>query len=182
VTVPKGKTANIVVFNTDGGSKDKPDKPDDKPDDTPTPKEPEPTKKPTTVAKPTTTAAETTAAADSPSPTPSPTEDEKSNSDSESHDEEEEASSVTTVDGPSTTKEAAWVGGVFQEKEVLGEIKNYAGGADAPGPTPQPGQPQTPDAVGAAALTESNEGAAAAEGGCAIAGLVVALVAAAALF
>jgi hypothetical protein len=174
VTVPKGKTANIVVFSTDGGSKDKPD-------DEPTPKEPEPTKKPTTVAKPTTTAAETTAAADSPSPTPSPTKDEKSDSDSES-DDEEEASSVTTVDEPSTTKEAAWVGGVFQEKEVLGEIKNYAGGADAPGPTPQPGQPQTPDAVGAAALTESNEGAAAAEGGCEIAVLVVALVADAALF
>jgi hypothetical protein len=167
VTVPKGKTANIVVFSTDGGSKDKPD-------DEPTPKEPEPTKEPTTVAKPTSTAAKTSPA-DSPSPTPSPTDDDP---DSDS-DDEEEASSVA-LDGPSTTEEAAWVGGIFQEKEVQGETKSYDG-ADAPGPTPQAGQPQTPDAVGAAALPESNEGAAA-EGGCAIAGLVVALVAAAALF
>jgi len=144
VTVPKGGSANIVVFNTDGstGGGDEP-KPSSK-----TPEAP----KPTSSAKPTTAPSTTVAA----TPTAS--------------------SSVRSSAASSTTSEAFY-GGIFHEQDVEGDTSSYS----TPSPTPQPVESSTPDPVQAVSPTSSNEGAAA-EGGSAIAGLVVALVAAAALF
>ena len=153
VTVAKGKTANIVVFNTDGSQGGDGGSDEDEPE--PTSQAPEPPK--TTIrAKPTSTRARTTPAAPSPS-TPS---------------------KKTTSSEAEPTSSAAWYGGIFQEQDAQGDTSFYT----TPSPTAQPVRTPTPDAVKPAAPTSSNEGAAAAEGGSAIAGLVVALVAAAALF
>ncbi|KAK4041176.1 hypothetical protein C8A01DRAFT_34793 [Parachaetomium inaequale] len=145
VTVPKGGSANIVVFNTDGSTGGGGDEPK------PSSKTPEPPKS-TSVAKPTTTPS-TTAAATSPT-----------------------SSSVRSSAASSTTSEA-FFGGIFHEQDVQGDTSSYS----TPSPTPQPVESSTADPVKAVSPTSSNEGAAA-EGGSAIAGLVVALVAAAALF
>jgi hypothetical protein len=169
VTVAKGKTANIVVFNTDGSqgggggdddeseSDSESDSDSDEDEPEPTPEAPPPPPPKTTIrAKPTSTRVRTTAAAPSPS-TPS---------------------KKTTSSAAEPTSSEAWYGGIFQEQDVQGDTSFYT----SPSPTAQPVRTPTPDAVKPAAPTSSNEGAAAAEGGSAIAGLVVALVAAAALF
>ncbi|KAH6856439.1 hypothetical protein B0I37DRAFT_75947 [Chaetomium sp. MPI-CAGE-AT-0009] len=168
VTVSKGKTANIVVFNTDGsqggggGGDDDSDSDSDSDDEPePTTKVPEPPKT-TSRAQPTTTIRAPPTS--SPSPSPSPSSKTKAK--------------PTPSSAAESTSSEAWYGGIFQEQDVQGETTFYS----TPSPTAQAVRTPTPDAVKpAAANTSSNEGAAAAEGGSAIAGLVVALVAAAAL-
>lgn len=148
VTVPKGKTANIVVFNTDG-SEGKP---------APSSKAPEPPKT-TTSDKPSSTSTP-------PSTTSSPPTTSSA------------ASSKPTSSAAPSTSSGVFVGGIFQEVEVQGQTSyNYS----APRTTAQPALSKTADAVVPVSTTSKNEGAAA-EGGSAIAGLVVALIAAAALF
>lgn len=151
VTVPKGQVANIVVFNTDGSS-------EDKPSSSSSSQAPEPEK--------TSSAEETSSSAAAP-----PTSSAPSSSSAA-------ASSGSSSSAPSSTTSEAFYGGIFQEVDVQGETSYYS----SPSPTPQPTESQAPDVVSAASPTSSNEGAAAAEGGSAIAGLVVALIAAAALF
>ncbi|KAL1842635.1 hypothetical protein VTJ49DRAFT_4683 [Mycothermus thermophilus] len=159
VTVPKGQTANIVVFNTDGsqgppaGGDKEPEKSSSKePEPTKSTEDPKPTKKVPVVA--------TSNAADSSAP---------SSSSKNSHSTSSSSSSTTSDD---------FYGGVFQELDAQGATTVSPGTPDT---TPQPAETQSPDEVrGAVSPTSSNEGAAA-EGGSAIAGLVVALVAAAAL-
>jgi hypothetical protein len=70
---------------------------------------------------------------------------------------------------------------MFVEQDAQGETSSYP---PSPSVTPQPTQNSRPDpTTGAVSPTSSNDGAAGvAEGGSAVAGLVVALVAAAALF
>ncbi|KAK4099669.1 glycoside hydrolase family 132 protein [Parathielavia hyrcaniae] len=159
VTVPKGKTANIVVFNTDGSS-GSPAAPPSSSDDAP----PSPPSTSTTVEQPSSSSEMTTSTAPSSS---SPRESATSSS--------APASSTTTSD--------AFYGGMFQEQDAQGETSYYS--SSSPSPTAQRVETSPPDTTaGAVSPTSSNEGAAAvaAEGGSAIAGLVVALVAAAALF
>ncbi|GAB1319085.1 Glycoside hydrolase family 132 protein [Madurella fahalii] len=146
VTVPKGKTANIVVFDT-GGS--------EKPATTskaPPPRPPRPTTI-STVAKPPSSSTSVAVSSWSPS-------DE----------------SYTSI-SPSTTSDD-FLGGLFQEQEVSGETQYYTTSNVTPAPTTK----STPKVVAPVAATPSNDGAAVDNGGSAIAGLVVALVAAAALF
>lgn len=150
VTVPKGKTANIVVFNTDGsGGSDKSDGP------ATTSKPAPPPTTASSVAKPSSTSTTIADSSSSPSDT-----------------------SLTPSAWTSTTTSDDFIGGIFQEQEVQGETQYYT----APSATPDPTINTPPDVVAPIAATTSNEGAAADNGGSAIAGLVVALVAAAALF
>ncbi|KAK4640567.1 hypothetical protein QC761_601530 [Podospora bellae-mahoneyi] len=169
VTVPKGKTANIVVFNTDGSTGEKP-----KPKEEPKPKpkeEPKPTPKPepTTVAKvPKTTAAP-----------PSTTT--------------EAAFSIKKVN-PTTSKswssestsDPYFMGGIFLESTAVGKTKTYSdieptATAETVTTTEADGADSRAAGAAAASTSPSNEGGAADHGGSAIAGLVVAIVAAAAL-
>ncbi|KAL2024016.1 hypothetical protein VTK56DRAFT_251 [Thermocarpiscus australiensis] len=152
VTVPQGKTANIVVFNTDGSGAS-----------SPSPK-PEPTTtKVSTAAKPSSTTPSSTSTISSAPPSSS----------SESSVE----STTTSSAAPSTTSDA-FMGGVFQEQEVHGETTHYT----APTSTPANTTSTAADTATAVSATPSNEGVASDQGGSAIAGLIVALVAAAALF
>ncbi|KAL2137395.1 hypothetical protein VTI74DRAFT_16 [Chaetomium olivicolor] len=160
VTVPKGKTANIVVFNTDGSGEGSAPPPSSS--SKPAPEAP----KSTSVDKPTTTVQPTSSAAPSSSPVTS----------SLSSSSSAMTSSISSAP-PSATSSEAWMGGMFQEQDVKGETSTYA----APTTTPEPVANKTPDAVAVVQPTSTSEGAAA-EGGSAIAGLVVALIAAAALF
>ncbi|SPQ20075.1 b638f745-59df-4872-aa2c-ce0742081764 [Thermothielavioides terrestris] len=154
VTVPKGGTANIVVFNTDGSQGSAP------PSSSKAPEKPT-----TSAAKPTTHPPSTSSA---PPTTTSTT-----------------SSSTTVSSAPSSSSSDIFVGGVFQEQTAQGQSTHYpapnnatasAGtGSGAASASP------TADAVSPVSATPTNEGAAA-EGGSAIAGLVVALIAAAALF
>ncbi|KAK4126570.1 glycoside hydrolase family 132 protein [Parathielavia appendiculata] len=156
VTVPKGQTANIVVFNTDGSSGSPGPSSSSNP-----PSAPSTT---STVEKPTFSSETTTTTASSSAASSSSTSSSSSSS----------AASSSTTD--------AFYGGMFQEQDAQGETSYYS---TSPTPTPQPAASSVPDTTaGAVSPTSSNEGAAAvaAERGSAIAGLVVALVAAAALF
>ena len=156
VTVPKGKSANIVVFNTDGSS------------DTPvSSSKPEPTStKVSSVEKPTSSAPPTSSSA---APPPSSSSSSSSSS--------EVKSSAVSSAAPSTTSEI-FVGGIFQEQDVQGSTVYYS---KTPTVTPKPVATEAAEAVTPVPTTSKNEGMAA-EGGSAIAGLVVALIAAAALF
>ncbi|KAH6635173.1 hypothetical protein B0J18DRAFT_40035 [Chaetomium sp. MPI-SDFR-AT-0129] len=168
VTVPKGGTANIVVFNTDGsGGDDSGDDDNDndepKPDPSPSSEAPKPPKPTKTPPKPTSHPPTTTA---------SPT----------SSDENDDEDGITISLG--------LPGGVFQEKSAHGDTTFATSGTAHPTGALRPATTAGPDSAAstiapvAAPSTSSNEGGAAvsAEGGSAIAGLVVALVAAAALF
>ncbi|KAK4237753.1 hypothetical protein C8A03DRAFT_15748 [Achaetomium macrosporum] len=156
VTVPKGGTANIVVFNTDGSS--------GSPASSSKSKEPPKT---TSVAKPTTTSTPSTSSA------PSST---SSLSSAPSSSSVKKASSTKSASRSSTTSDI-FVGGIFQEQSASGETSSYS----APSSTAQPVASTTADAAGPSSATPSKNEGIAAEGGSAIAGLVVALVAAAAL-
>ncbi|KXX83415.1 putative secreted beta-glucosidase adg3 [Madurella mycetomatis] len=145
VTVPKGKTANIVVF--DAGGSEKP---------ATTSKAPS-TPRPTTISTVARPPSSSTAAVISSWPS------------------SEESS--TSPASPSTTSDD-FLGGFFQEQEVSGETQYYT----APDATPRPTTKSPPKVVTTVATTPSNDGAAVDNGGSAIAGLVVALVAAAALY
>lgn len=172
VTVPKGGTASIVVFNTDGSSGE----PAPSPDST-TKSEPEPSGEPedepkeeetteavptgsSTVAKPSSTAA----AATSEKPSPSKTT----------------KVAYSTSFSAVKVKTTQFVGGMFIEEEVVGSTIAY----EIPVSTEEVIVPAaTPDATAVAAAPKpSNEGGAADQHGSAIAGLVVALIAAAALY
>ncbi|KAK4230086.1 hypothetical protein QBC38DRAFT_63515 [Podospora fimiseda] len=158
VTVPKGGQAEIVVFNTDGSSAE----PEPKKEE---PKKDEPKKEPPTTsvgvkAVPSTTAAAATSAGgDRP---------------------------TTTKDRPTSfsvapkSKTTLFVGGMFIEEEVAGSTIYYDH-EETPTPTPEADSSADSTPV-AAAPKPSNEGGAADQHGSAIAGLVVALIAAAALF
>ncbi|KAL2142674.1 hypothetical protein VTI28DRAFT_829 [Corynascus sepedonium] len=153
VTVPKGKTANIVVFSTDGsqggGGNDDSDKPSSS-------KEPEPPKS-TSASKPTTTAPSSSTA--SPSPSSSSTAD----SDRPVYGGIFQEQGVRGGSSSTSSHDSA-SSSLTQKAATTAPPAESSAAAEAPVPS-----------------TSSSEGAAA-EGGSAIAGLVVALVAAAALF
>ncbi|KAK4204890.1 hypothetical protein QBC40DRAFT_292421 [Triangularia verruculosa] len=168
VTVPKGKSANIVVFNTDGSTGEKP-----KPKEEPKPKpkeEPKPKPEPTTVAK-----------------VPKTTEAPPSSTSSEAAFSIKKVVPTTSKSAwsPESTSEDYFMGGIFLESTVIGKTKTY----DTAEPTATAETVTTTEAdeadsraaAAAASTSPSNEGGAADHGGSAIAGLVVAIVAAAAL-
>lgn len=167
VTVPKGQTANIVVFNTDGskgpggGGGDKKKDPPKPPK--PSPKEQEPSK-PEEQPPKTTKAVEIVTTAANNDTTTSSSKNNSTPSSSSS------ASSTTTADD--------WMGGVFQEVDAQGDTTVAAGLSRA---TPNAVTEHHADEVHSAVSPTSSSEGAAAEGGSAIAGLVVAIVAAAAL-
>ncbi|KAK3991341.1 hypothetical protein QBC44DRAFT_323452 [Cladorrhinum sp. PSN332] len=163
VTVPNGGQAEIVVFNTDGSSEPKKDEPKKDEPEQDEPKEEEPTS--TMVAKlvsSSTAAATTSAGGDRPTTT-----------------KKERPTSFSVAPKSKTT---LFVGGMFIEEEVAGSTIYY----EEETPTPTPGEAEatsTADSTAlAAASNPSNEGGAADQHGSAIAGLVVALIAAAALY
>ncbi len=157
VTVPKGGSANIVVFNTDGsvGGGDDKDKGKDKP--APSSKAPEPPKS-TAAEKPTT------------SSTPSSTSTPPATT---------AAPSSSTRAPSSSSASQPFYGGVFQEQEAHGDTTFHF---SAPATTAKPSSTEKQESAAPVETASKNEGGAAAEGGSAIAGLVVALIAAAALF
>lgn len=166
VTVPKGKSANIVVFNTDGsGGSDKPDK-EEKPTTKAAPPPPKPTPK---KEPPKTTIKEELVSSAPPSSTLSPSE----------------VTSVWAWSAPSssaqsTSKETDNVrifGGIFHENSTHSESEEHSSHVT----TSMPAESTTIDEAESVPTTSKNEGAAD-QGGAAIAGLVVALVAAAALY
>lgn len=149
VTVPKGKTANIVVFNT-GGSQSTP---------AVSSKVPDPPTSTSSTPAPTSTSSSSSSAA------PSTTSTSLSSS---------QVSSTTSAPASSAS---AFVGGIFQEVSVSGQSSyNYTTHSVTSKPSGSATAEVTP-----VSTTSKNEGIAA-EGGSAIAGLVVALIAAAALF
>ncbi|KAK4165209.1 hypothetical protein QBC43DRAFT_288100 [Cladorrhinum sp. PSN259] len=180
VTVPSGGQAEIVVFNTDGSSGEpapspKPEPTKSKPEPSPEPEpeqsddeeEEESKDTPTpSVAKPTPSATEaaTTSAGGDRSPTTT---------------RKYRPSSYSVAPKVKTT---LFVGGMFIEEEVAGSTIYYD--VETPTPTPEAAEATgTADSTAlAAAPKPSNEGGAADQHGSAIAGLVVALVAAAALY
>lgn len=146
VTVPKGKSANIVVFSTDGS--------DDSNSSTRLSATPTKTKASTVVK-----------------PTKQPLISFSPSSSSSLFEEIPATSSAS----PSTASDI-FIGGLFQEQEVHGETK-YDTTLSI---TPQTAPTQAPDVADTVSSMRSNEGAAS-EGNSAIAGLAVALLAAAAL-
>jgi len=169
VTVPKGKTASIVVFNTDSverGSAGASEK--TKEGSKPTKKE-ESAPSPSTVVKPSPKSTSTTA------PEPEATTSSARSS---------TVSQETTASPSATSK--AFVGGLFQEQGASVQPGNSTTASNSHGSKPSTGSTQAGseahdrDSTTIAQPTPSNEGSAP-EGGSAIAGLVVALVAAAAL-
>ncbi|KAL2153384.1 hypothetical protein VTH82DRAFT_4539 [Thermothelomyces myriococcoides] len=177
VTVPKGKTANIVVFNTDsssGGDDDDDDENDDSDDENDSDDEPESESSPEPLPSPSKTPEppKTTRDADVPTTTAEPSSSRP------------ESSFTTSVLSPSTTTRSfststseAFYGGMFHEQEVHGSTVSHGTTlTTAPVKAPTTSDPAKDPVL----ATSKNEGAAA-EGGSAIAGLVVALVAAAAL-
>lgn len=147
VTVPKGKTAHIVVFDTGGSEKPATTS---KAPSTPRPR-------PTTISTVARPPSSSTAAVIS---SWSPSEE-----------------SSTPLTSPSTTSDD-FLGGLFQEQEVSGETQYYT----TPDATPAPTTKSVPKVATTVVAMPSNDGAAVDNGGSAIAGLVVALVAAAALY
>lgn len=153
VTVPKGKTAHIVVFNTDGSSSGGGDDPAPSSKPAPAPTKATTVEKPTNDPQTSTTAQATTAA---------------------------EASTVSSA--PASETSQPFVGGIFYEQDGQGDVSSYAA---EPSTTSKPvaADPQGQDPAAPVETTTKNGGVGVpAERGSAIAGLVVALVAAAALF
>ncbi|KAK3306892.1 uncharacterized protein B0T15DRAFT_156731 [Chaetomium strumarium] len=167
VTVPKGRTANIVVFNTDGSS--------GAPASSSKSKEPPKT---TSVAKPTTTSTPSTSSAPPSTSSSTSTSSSSSSSSSSTTPSSSSAKSTTKSASRSSTTSDIFVGGIFQEQSASGETSIYS----APRSTAQPVASTTADAAGPSSATPSKNEGIAAEGDSAMAGLVVALVAAAALF
>ena len=174
VTVPSGGTASIVVFNTDGSSGEPAPSPDSTTKSEPEPSaepEDEPEEEESSTAVPTAT---------------SSTVAEPSSTDAESTTSEKPSPTKTTKVAYSTSysalkhKTTQFVGGMFIEAEVIGSTVAY----EIPVSTEEVVVPvATPDATTVAAAPKpSNEGGAADQHGSAIAGLVVALIAAAALY
>ncbi|KAL2263169.1 hypothetical protein VTK26DRAFT_7920 [Humicola hyalothermophila] len=161
VTVPKGKTAEIVVFNTDGPSSGGGEEDDGDKDSTPSSK-PTPPPPTTTAAEPTTNKPQTSSAAQP------------------SSSAEVEVSSVSSAAAAETPE--VFIGGVFHEQDVHGDaISSYAAPPDR---TPEPvvsENSQRPEAAAAIVGATNDNAGVPAERGSAMAGLVVALVAAAAL-
>ncbi|KAL2173849.1 uncharacterized protein P884DRAFT_210782 [Thermothelomyces heterothallicus CBS 202.75] len=175
VTVPKGKTANIVVFNTAGSSgggggddsdSDDDDKDDggDKPSPSPSPS-PTPTPKPSSSSKPP-EPPKTTSDSDVPTTTAAPSSSSAA------------STSTPSDSSSSSTSSEAFYGAMFHEQDVRGSTLSQE---TAPTTAPEPAKASASDAAKEPVSTTSKNEGAAAEGGSAIAGLVVALVAAAAL-
>ncbi|KAK3944774.1 hypothetical protein QBC46DRAFT_145937 [Diplogelasinospora grovesii] len=160
VTVPKGSSANIVVFNTDGSTGNAPSS----------------SKKPVTSAAPTT------------SSTPTSTQQPTTSTTSTTHTTSSAAVSSSTTTATSTTSSgpasssmtSTFLGGIFHENSTY----TATGFVSSAGTTMAPILSTAPtDAAAPVSTTSKNEGGAADQGpGAAIAGLIVALVAAAALY
>ncbi|KAK4186867.1 hypothetical protein QBC35DRAFT_252166 [Podospora australis] len=172
VTIPKGESANIVVFNTDGSSS-KPEKPKESKKEEPTHPPPPP--------KPTTTAAKPTSAPANTPPPPPPTTTSKP--------APVASSRAVAPSSSKTSTTSAFIGGIFVENRVIGETKTYPKAAAATEEAESSSNSSSSDnndiveePVAAVKASPSNEGGAADHGGGAIAGLVVAIIAAAALY
>ncbi|KAJ4398294.1 hypothetical protein N0V85_006318 [Neurospora sp. IMI 360204] len=171
VTVPKGQTANIVVFNVDGSS-DEPKTSTKKPDPPKTTSTPPPPKTTSTTKTPSTTS------------TPPPTTSSFSSVRTSSAPVSSalvslvisiEESSVESSETPSASKPALWGGGIFKENGG-----DSAPTSEAPETTEAPKLTETEAPAPVSTTSKKNDGAAQ-EGGAAIAGLIVAIVAAATL-
>ncbi|KAK3391006.1 hypothetical protein B0H63DRAFT_129789 [Podospora didyma] len=168
VTVPKGKTANIVVFNIDGSegpvvaaqAKQEPKEKSSAP--APPPTTSSTSTKPTSAPKvETTSSSSPSSSSSSVALVPSSSSEEPSSSSSAS-------ASVT----------ALRYGGIFHENSTFtGTIELSAGTTAAPKLTSP-----AADSVAPVSTTSKNEGGAADQSGTAIAGLIVALMAAAAMY
>ncbi|KAL0472415.1 hypothetical protein QR685DRAFT_235049 [Neurospora intermedia] len=172
VTVPKGQTANIMVFNIDGSSDDEPKtsttrKPDP-PKTTSTKKAPPPPKTTSTMETPTTTSTPP------PLTTSSSSSSVRISSAPASSVASTEESSVLSYEMPSASKPALW-GGVFKETGTDSTPTSAASET-----TEAPVLTETEKPAPVSTTSKKNDGAAQ-EGGAAIAGLVVAIVAAATL-
>lgn len=153
VTIPQGKTANIVVFYTDGS----------------TGAAPAPSKPP----KPTTTSS--TSASSTAQPTTSSTTSSSSEAETTSWSSSVSSSSEAAS---SSSEENPW-GGIFHENNTYTTISKVHSSHST---TAAPASTTASDKTETVSTTSKNDGAAADQGGTAIAGLVVALVAAAALY
>ncbi|KAK3318664.1 hypothetical protein B0H66DRAFT_247119 [Apodospora peruviana] len=153
VTVPKGQIANIIVFNTDGSTGTV--------ESSAAPPPPKPTTTSTTAAPPKSTTSST--------PT---TSAEKEAISSAAYSSESPVSSSTTSDGNP-------FGGIFHEN---GTHTMDSETRSSHSTTVAPPLSTTADIVDPVSTTSKNEGVAPDQGGTAIAGLIVALVAAAALY
>ncbi|KAM7190026.1 Beta-glucosidase (SUN family) domain containing protein [Rhypophila sp. PSN 637] len=154
VTVPKGKTANLEVFYTDGSTGPKPAPP----------KPP----KPSTTSTTSTTAAPTTSSTTS------------SSSEALTTSSSIVSSSSSSEAEPSSTEEHPW-GGIFRENTTYTTISKEEYSSIITTAMPfSTAASEKPESVSSS--TSKNDGAAPDQGGTAIAGLVVALVAAAALY
>ncbi|KAB5577719.1 hypothetical protein GE09DRAFT_529480 [Coniochaeta sp. 2T2.1] len=162
VTVPEGKTANVVVFSL-GGSKG------------PAPSSsPEP--KPETSAAPPPTTSSTSAPPTSTSTTSSSSAPSSSSTSSPSSSSESSSSSSSTSARPTVLP------GIFHENSTLSSTGGSSG--SAPGSSSTGGKSSSNGGAAETSpvpATNKNEGAAD-QGGAAIAGLIVAIVAAAALY
>ncbi|KAK3400080.1 hypothetical protein B0T20DRAFT_176136 [Sordaria brevicollis] len=167
VTVPKGQTANIVVFNVDGSSDEPKTSTTKKPDPpkTTSTKEAPPPPKPTSTTKTPTT-----------SSTPPPTTSSAARTSSApiSLAISIEASFAESSEAPTASKPALW-GGIFKENGT-----DSTPTSDAPETTEAPELTEAEESAPVSTSSKKNDGAAH-EGGAAIAGLVVAIVAAATL-
>ncbi|KAK3954512.1 hypothetical protein QBC32DRAFT_85371 [Pseudoneurospora amorphoporcata] len=175
VTVPKGQTANIVVFNVDGSSDEEPK--------TSTTKQPDPPKTTSTKeAPPPPPPPKTTSTTNTPTTTsthPPPTTSSSSVRTSSAPVSSEASSTVESYvvessETPSASKPALW-GGIFKENGT-----DSTPTSEAPEITEAPELTETEESAPVSTASKKNDGAAH-EGGAAIAGLVVAIVAAATL-
>ncbi|KAI1849322.1 hypothetical protein JX265_012117 [Neoarthrinium moseri] len=163
VTVPKGKSANIVVYNLDGssGSTTSAAPPT-------TSSKPQPT---TTSTTPTTSATPTTSS----TPTSTSVPSTSSKASSTSHE-----SSSSSYPPSSSSASAYSIGGIFQENGTSTSAFSWVSASSTP--TSVSGSGSDSSSAGAASATESSKNeSSAAQGNGAIAGLIVAFIAAACL-
>ncbi|KAI5865057.1 beta-glucosidase-domain-containing protein [Durotheca rogersii] len=167
VTVPKGSKANIVVFNLDGSGADSP-KSRSEPESSTSQLPPTSSSTPTTTSVPPTTSTSSAAPSTSTSTSTSTSSAESTTSSSQSR-----SSSVVSSSSFSAPTSTATFGGVFQEPLT----SSSSSSPDEPTSTESPAS-STSEAESAATESNKNEGAGQRRGGAAVAGLIVAFVAA----
>ncbi|KAL7628114.1 hypothetical protein AAE478_002311 [Parahypoxylon ruwenzoriense] len=174
VTVPKGAKANIVVFNLDGSDGNAPSSSQSK-------SQPSSTQSPTTTSTPTTTSVSLRTSMSSMSSTSSViTSTLISSQESEILSLTSAASQTltssrpvpTTLTTPTTSSQN--MGGVFQENSTSTTSFSWVGSSS----TPVPAATSSSEGESASADSNKNEGAGQRQGDAAIAGLIVAFVAA----
>ncbi|KAI1759290.1 glycoside hydrolase family 132 protein [Hypoxylon sp. FL1150] len=184
VTVPKGGKANIVVFNLDGseggsGSSSSSSSSSAAPESTST--QPSSTQAPTSSSTTTTSSSTSSASPTSTSTSSTPASTSTSSSSKESSTSSSTKSKVSSSTHPMSSSKpsspsasaSVYIGGIFQENGTATTTSfSWVGPSSTSAPIP------SADGETTSSETNTNEGAGQRQGGAAIAGLIVAFVAA----